>query len=434
MRSLLTMPLSEITFDDVESFCHPPDGPPENQVLEYKSGRGGEKVPSREIAKAASALANTFGGMIILGVEDDHKGGRPKDIPGVPADRDLDKEVSSILFDDITPPLVPLPEIGAVELPDNREKAVVVIRVAQSNATPHAIKNSNGNPCIYVRAGSESRPTEDWETPAGPEKLAWLFNRRRKSEELHDRIRDEALDRTKLYYDRGIFPHFSGNRRPHGQGVFWILPLYPEGPVTTVQRLHDGCVGHETTDAQRLQIIEPNCSDFPSYSWMTPASIQDGVVGLTEVRDTQVRSFEFNIYGMFLYQETFAYKLPAPLDETWSLDFTTLCQQLASFLQLASRFYDVVDPVGLLELHVTVMNLDGLCMLPPVASNSPVIDQVGHVVSYQRYVDCKRTVQANLLRDSDQRDETFLGLLCEIGNAFNWKESLVRQVVGHIPR
>jgi len=431
MSTLLTKPMNQITYDDVIEFCDPPKGLPENQTLEYK---GGDKLPtSRVIAKAASALANTFGGMLFLGVDENHDTGRPSGIPGVPADRDLENQVSSILMANIDPPLVPLPEIQVVPFRDNPERAVVVIRVAQSNATPHAARDGNGNELFYVRVHSQSRP-EDWDVPASLEKLEWLFNRRRKSEALHDRIRDEALDRTELYYDRGIFPHFSGNRRPHGQGVFWILPLYPEGPVTTVQRLHDGCVGHETTDAQRLQIIEPNCSDFPSYSWMTPASIQDGVVGLTEVRDTQVRSFEFNIYGMFLYQETFAYKLPAPLDETWSLDFTTLCQQLASFLQLASRFYDVVDPVGLLELHVTVMNLDGLCMLPPVASNSPVIDQVGHVVSYQRYVDCKRTVQANLLRDSDQRDETFLGLLCEIGNAFNWKESLVRQVVGHIPR
>ena len=431
MSTLLTKPMNEITYDDVTSFCDPVTGACESQTLEYKGG--GVLPNSKDIAKAASALANTFGGTLILGVNENHQSGRPTDIPGVPMVRDIENQVSSILMDNINPPLVPLPEIQAVPFRDHPERAVVVVRVAPSNATPHACRDGNGSELIYVRVRSQSRP-EDWDVTASLGRLEWLFDRRKKSEALHDRIRDEALDRTDLYYDRGVFPHFPGNRRPHGQGVFWILPLYPEGPVTTVQRLHDGCVGHETTDAQRLQIIEPNCSEFPSYSWMTPASIQDGVVGLTEAHDTQVRSFEFNIYGMFLYQETLAYRLPAPLDETWSLDFTTLCQQLTSFLRLASRFYDVVDPVGLLELHVTVMNLDGLCMLPPVVSSSPASDQVRHVVSYQRSVDCKRTVQANQLRDSEQRDETLLGLLCEIGNAFNWEESLVRQVVGHIPR
>jgi len=429
MNTLLTKPMNQITYDDVVQFCALPNqGQPENQTLEYK---GGDKLPtSRVIAKAASALANTFGGMLFLGVDENHDTGRPSGIPGVPADRDLGNQVSSILMDNIDPPLVPLPEIRAIPFDSDPTRAVVVIRVAQSNATPHAVRNGNGNELFYVRVHSQSRP-EDWDVSASLEKLEWLFNRRRKSESLHDRIRDEALDRIELYYERKIFPHFLDNQRPHGQGVFWILPLYPEGPVTTVQELYDRCVRPSTNEEQRLQIIEPDCNDFPSYSWMIPTSIQDGVVGLTEVHDTQVRSFEFNIYGMLLYQETLAYKLPAPLDETWSLNFTTLCQQLASFLQLASRFYDVVDPVGLLELHVTVMNLDGLCMLPPVI-NLPCMTQPREVVSYQRRIDCERTVQANLLRDPDQRDAMLSGLLCEIGNAFNWEQSLVRQRLAHI--
>lgn len=432
MSTLLTKPMNEITYDDVIEFCDPEKGQPENQTLEYK---GGDRLPSSDvIAKAASALANTFGGTLFLGVDENHKTGRPSGIPGVPADRDLENRVSSILMDNIDPPLVPLPEIQVIPFNDNPEKAVVVIGVAQSNATPHAAKDGNGNEFFYVRVHSQSRP-EDWDVPASLQKLEWLFNRRRKSEELHDRLVHDALDRMELYYERGVFPHFTARgERPRGQGVFWIAPLYPEGSTTTVQELHNRCTG-STKDKEHQLVIQnrPNCTDFPSYTLMRPVSTQEAVIGFDESHAEAIRSFEFNIYGMFLYQETLACRLAPPLDETWTLDFVALCQQLDSFLELASHFYDTINPVGLLELRVEIMNLEQLCMLPPEGNIPPVIEPQ-HVVSYQRRIDCKRTVQANLLRDPDQRDETLLALLCEVGSAFNWDELLVRQLFKRILR
>ncbi|MHB8070400.1 MAG: AlbA family DNA-binding domain-containing protein [Candidatus Cryosericum sp.] len=433
MSTLLTKPMNEITYDDVTSFCDPMTGLSEGQTLEYK---GGPALPSsRDIAKAASALANTFGGTLVLGVNENHQTGRPIDIPGVPAIRDLENQVSSILMDNINPPLVPLPEIRAIPFATNPDKAVVLVRVAQSNATPHAVRDGNGNELFYIRVHSQSRP-EDWDIPASLERLQWLFDRRKRSEMLRDRIRDEALDRIELYYERGVFPHFLDSQRPHGQGVFWIVPLYPEGPVASVQSLYDGCAGSSANKDLRLQIIEPNRSDFPSYSWMTPTSIQDGIVGMTEMNDTTVRSFEFNMSGLLLYQETLAGRLSQPLGPAtnptiWALSFATLCQQLDSYLQLASLFYSTVEPVGLLQLHVRIMNLDGLCMCPP-PSNMPFMTQLRSLVSYQRRIDCDHIVQANLLRDPSQRDSILLGLLCEIGDAFNWERRLVHEQAAHI--
>lgn len=422
MGTLLTKPLSEITFGDVTSFCDPVIGTPENQTLEYK---GGGNVPSpKGIAKAASALANTFGGTLILGVNEDQQYGRPANIPGVPAGRNLENRISDILLDNITPPLVPMPEIQVVEFPNDSGRAVVVIRVAQSNATPHAVKNNNGDPCIYVRAGSESRPVKDWDTPATPERLEWLFGRRKKSEEFHDRLLQHALDRTELYYERGTFPSFGGDVRPHGQGIFWILPLYPEGQVATVQELYDKCRGSMTRDDQKLQVVSQwDCTDFPSYTLMPPRSIQDGIVGFSEYDGPAVRSFEFNTFGLFLCQQTFATRPSEDSKTLWKLPFLAMLRQLDSYLQLASRFYDTIKPVGLLQLHVRLINLDGVCMVP----GYQYYERKGFV-SYQRRIDCERVVQANEFHDSEQRDRMLLGLLCEIGNAFNWKQTLVGQL------
>jgi hypothetical protein len=432
MGTLLTKPMSDITYEDVESFCDPTNGPSESQTLEYKSA--GEILDTKNVAKAASALANTFGGTLILGVDDDHKTARPEKVSGIPWVRDQELQISSILMDNITPPLVPPPEIRVVSLPHDPSKVVVVIRVSQSNATPHGACDKNGDQHFYVRVGSQSRPAGDWEASATREKLEWLFSRRRRSEELRDRVLAEALDRIEIYYERGLFPHFVDGKRPMGQGVFSVLPLYPQDPVATVQELYNKCVDLGTNKDQKLVVKSKyDAGDFPSYGLMTPTNTQNGVIGFYEYSESAVRLFEFNIFGLFLYQQTFARALPELGPETRNLDFVVLCRQLDSYLQLASRFYDTIKSVGLLRLHVSILNLDGLCMLPPRSDGLPLAfgaDPRGFV-SYQREIDCDRVVQADLLRDSDQRNALLLSLLSEIGSAFNWDASRVQQEFDH---
>jgi len=157
MSTLLTKPMGEITSEDVLSFCDSQTGFPENQTLEYKGG--GDLPSSTVLGKTVSAMANTFGGTLILGVDEDHKSGRPEKISGIRANRELEKQIYSMLLDNITPALVPVPEMQIVQLPDDAERVVVVMRVAQSNATPHAARNGSGHQYVYVRIGNESRPS-----------------------------------------------------------------------------------------------------------------------------------------------------------------------------------------------------------------------------------------------------------------------------------
>jgi hypothetical protein len=431
MSTLLTKPLAEITFDDVASFCDTTTGVSENQTLEYKGGGG---LPShRDIAKAASALANTFGGTLILGVDDDHLTGRPTGIPGVPAGRELEKQICSILLDNVFPPLVPMPETRVVEFPDDPTRVVIVIRVAQSNATPHGTADKHGNQRVYVRTGSESRPTrpEDWDVPATVERLEWLFGRRKRSEGLHDRIVAQALDRIEMYYERGVFPDFVGSRRPSGQGVFYMLPVYPQGAVTTPQELYDRCVDlHQARDHKLVVKSKLENDDFPAYQYMEPRTVQDGVIGTSTFGGNTARSYEFNVCGLLLYQETFSHEMPVGYGPGWSLGSVALCRHLNSYLELASRFYDETGPVGLLQLRVSIANVEGLCMLPPGHESSPLRGRVdpNALVPYQRRIDCDRTVQVDLLGDTSSRDDVLLSLLREVGQTFNWSWDLVRQV------
>ena len=429
MNTLLTKPMSDITYEDIASFCDPNAGIPENQVLEYKGG--GDLPSSAALAKTVSAMANTFGGTLMLGVDEDHKSGRPEKISGIRANRELEKQISGILLDNITPPLVPLPEMQVVQLPDNPERVVVVMRVVQSIATPHACRNSSGHEHIYVRIGNESRPTkpEEWEVPASLERLEWLFSHRRESEQLRDQLVHEALDRTEMYFERKLFPAFL-SQRPRGQGLFWALPRYPQGPVAGVQELYEKCVDTRKDTEHKLVVQSAlEGSEFPLYGLMQPRTTQDSVIGFGQFGEHAIRSYEFNVCGLLLYQETFGGKELNGPSRVPVLDLVGVSSQLSCFLQLAARFYSEIDPVGLLQLHVNIRNIDELCMLRPNPHGVPLWEQPKDSFSYQRAIDCDRVERADRLRDESVRRDLLLGLLCEIGSAFNRDQKYVQNVL-----
>jgi hypothetical protein len=376
-------------------------------------------------------MANTFGGTLILGVDEDHKNGRPEKISGIPARRELEKQIYSMLLDNVTPPLVPLPEIQIVQLPDDLERVVVVMRVAESNATPHAARNGSGHQHVYVRIGNESRPTkpEEWDVPASVERLEWLFRHRGKSEELRDRLVHEALDRTEMYFERKLFPAFL-SQRPRGQGLFWALPRYPQGPVAGVQELYEKCVDTRKDTEHKLVVQSAlEGSEFPLYGLMQPRTTQDSVIGFGQFGEHAIRSYEFNVCGLLLYQETFGGKELNGPSRVPVLDLVGVSSQLSCFLQLAARFYSEIDPVGLLQLHVNIRNIDELCMLRPNPHGVPLWEQPKDSSSYQRAIDCDRVERADRLRDESVRRDLLLGLLCEIGSAFNRDQKYVQNML-----
>jgi hypothetical protein len=129
----------------------------ENSSLDYKQAAPQEDL--REFAKDVTALANTNGGWILYGVEEDRATSAPKDFPGFDAPNPelVVRQLSDYLRGNVAPRLQD-PEYGWINLFSG--KKVLVVRVFRSWAGPHAARQALP---FYKRGANSSPPMDVYE-------------------------------------------------------------------------------------------------------------------------------------------------------------------------------------------------------------------------------------------------------------------------------
>jgi len=183
---IFSKPINDLDIDDIRIFCE--KGIKEGFTLDYK-----EDFPN-SLEKTICAFANTFGGVILIGVEGDQENKPIIPIKGIDFQEGLYERVINIILDNIYPPL--FPEIEIVRFQDNgNDKAVVVIRIPQSDMTPHLINNKKN---VYIRTDNRNKPEDEVATI---DQIEWLYNKRKKSEELKQTLYDNAVKRVKDIYN-----------------------------------------------------------------------------------------------------------------------------------------------------------------------------------------------------------------------------------------
>ena len=102
--------------------------------------------------KAVAAFANTFGGILVLGVSD--KEGRADEIVGIPSQRhELKTRIASMIASNISP--TPPYEIRDVAFTDGSGRHLCIVRVRKSNSLYLFTK---GQSPVYVRNEDQSVP------------------------------------------------------------------------------------------------------------------------------------------------------------------------------------------------------------------------------------------------------------------------------------
>ena len=119
----------------------------EGKTLEFKRDLSSPEPLLRTIV----SFANTSGGVILIGVED-----QTRRVRGVADPLALEERVASLVSDTIRPQLIPDIEVIAY-----RRTHVVAIAVWPSPARPHHVAREGKERGVYVRVGSTNRRADD---------------------------------------------------------------------------------------------------------------------------------------------------------------------------------------------------------------------------------------------------------------------------------
>jgi hypothetical protein len=213
-------PLDRLEFSDILSFLQ--TGVREGFTLDFKVD-----FPS-SLEKTLAAFANTYGGVALIGVDETPSGAAVIPVKGVQLKSGLRERVLQKALEAVYPPL--LPEVQVVEFKSNdslpnADRAIVVIRVIESDASPHAVEDRS---IVYLRNDNISTR---FLRKASVGEIEWLSNKRRMSIEMKERLIQEARERAENIRSR--------RRNSKCQERYWrdgcmsliCTPTFPRSPL-----------------------------------------------------------------------------------------------------------------------------------------------------------------------------------------------------------
>jgi hypothetical protein len=315
--SIFVKPENEIKFEDVKAFCD--EQIEENSRVEYKRAFSSTDE-KKQIAKEISAFANTHGGIILVGVgEKDRKPKLP--IDGIDYREGFNEKVTSIALKNIYPPV--FPETKVCRFGNNLEKAVVVIRVQESDETPHTVESTTG---IYVRVDSQSEPQR-----APFEDIEWLINRRKKAVENRERLLRRAKERFNNQPTRKNFKAFQ---------CVSVIPVFPHAPLVALENVSD------IADQSKVSVHN---RDFPLTSQYKTA--HESIVYETQHSANALLNYtEINLFGLIFSKQSLWGS-----DNEKKVNLSEAAHMVEGVLSFSLKFYEKVGYWGLCVSYQNVL-------------------------------------------------------------------------------
>lgn len=349
-QTIYSQPLSEITWHDIETFLA--DRPEENVILDYK--REPDLGMDGRLLKTINAMANTHGGVILVGVED--KDNRPVlPLRGLESSPDLETRLQNSIASHIRPPL--FPQMRPIKSSDG-EKTILIIRVDASDLGGHFIP-STGH--AYFRTGDRNQP----ERFIDPDQLLWLAHRREKALDLRSHLELDVAYRFHNFMSRTAHDHgyamiaLSGHFRATGEILYDNLVTFMIGPKYPTQPLR----------SRPLDRSDWNACSFKTHLTYTPGHAYHirpfplGVVALDlfsaadAQRAAKVNYFQMDSYP-FLAQRTCLLTLSDNPDLAnrypRGIHFGHFVSALYSFLVWSLRVFSRVAFQGLASIHIVL--------------------------------------------------------------------------------
>lgn len=391
--SLLTKPLHQISWEDVKAFSEQQIA--ESAILDYK-----EDFP-KTLEKTFSAMANTLGGVVLIGIEEDSENKPILPIKGIRFDRGLSERVMNVILSNITPPF--MPEVQPV-VDSTGQRAVVVVRILQSHQTPHAIA---ANTEVYYRTGSQNQP----EALASIDRIGWLIDGRKKSENLRESLYGHAEVRLRSLYEAALNEHGTGGEAIEGlvQGTLKIssCPHYPREKFKSPPEMMEVFLKSRVVNYWRDDTYFPIPSDTGKIR-----IVQDGLISqFSQAKGEPLMYYtELNCYGLYFYKQIIVQKDAKIGKFIYS---NKIFARLDQFFDSAVKYYEQLGYWGELECQIHLDDIQGC------------IFYYGQNVRFSPRADCpdvnvgfSTTVNASSLRQEKPR--LVLEAAQRLAHAFNW--------------
>ncbi|MCK5475455.1 MAG: ATP-binding protein [Candidatus Pacebacteria bacterium] len=156
---MFNKPISQLNLEDIQILIDNQEK--ESLILEYKQELTGNDKEKKEISKDVSAIANTCGGYLIIGIEEeDGKAASISGTQGKIGRQPVEEWIESVLISNVRPRLTITPKIISIEA--DRDKVVVVIHIPQSTRRPHMV-TIGGKNAYYRRHNYQATYADEHE-------------------------------------------------------------------------------------------------------------------------------------------------------------------------------------------------------------------------------------------------------------------------------
>jgi hypothetical protein len=222
--AMLGIPIDLIDYAAVVRFLE--TGVREGFGLEFKSD-----FP-KHLDKTIAALANTYGGTVLIGIEETPIGSAQVPIRGIELVAGLRERVLQIGLESIYPPIIPEVKVvefrSAVDLPEP-DRALLVIRVLETDVGPHVTTARN---TVYLRADNISGERE---RKAALDEIEWLLKKRQRSSEEKTRILTRASERALELRPRRRNRRNTERYSKEGTMTFLTVPTFPRSSLLDIR-------------------------------------------------------------------------------------------------------------------------------------------------------------------------------------------------------
>jgi hypothetical protein len=388
---LFRKPIKEITWGDVVQFCK--QRTTENSVLDYKQDFPGH------LENTIAAMANTFGGIILIGVVENTEGKPQLPIKGMRWDRGLSERVMNISASQIYSPVIP-----EIQVAKKGQKALIIVRIPQSHEAPHAVAR---NTQVYLRTGNRNQP----ERLADFDEIEWLRKHRERSLSFRQTLYQKANDRFSYFSQqlateqRKTYEKCTGDVGP--TFLLSLCPYFPKDALISVEDTAElyGEVARASyihTFPQRRRHEDVR---FVSDGCITAISDYEHVLKLAKCF-----YMEFNSFGLIFYKESI-------MDSRLRRDGVSydavirgveIMYRLDSFFEAAKIFFGRIGYMGLLHFQLLLENR--VIKFAPQHTDG-LYDQPELEIKYEATIRCNELAA--------EKDELIFKGLQHIGYAYN---------------